>query len=154
MSARDSNPSSEESHLPSPSPSRLTSPSEPGNPSHAPAQTAPLEHSALVLETVDHNALPALAHDSTQAEAEPRQRRGVFGAADRERLLRGYAEYGDDYDGEAERADRGIEGRGEGSQGVLEAEDDDGSAKDGAAKRIGASFWRLRRRGVGHPRSM
>ena len=149
MSAQGS-PSSK-SHLPSPS--RLTSLFEPENSSRASAQKAPLEHSALVPETIDHNAPPALAHDSLEVEAEPRRRRGSFGAEDRERLLRGYAEYGYNYDGAADGADGTMAGRGEVSQGILGAEHD-GVVEHGAAKGLGASFWRSSRRRVGHPRSM
>lgn len=103
-----------------------------------------LEHSP---ESVDHNAPPALAHDLAEAEAEPRRRKGSFGDEDRERLLRGYAEYGDNYDDTAERA---YEGRAGGSHGTPE-DADENRVRDGS---LGASFWQPIWKKVRHPKRM
>lgn len=131
---------SSDSHLPPPSPSRLVPLSD--------AADAPLlEHSVLIPEIVDHNATPALAYDNLEAEVEPTRRNGNFGAEDRERLLRGYVEYGEEEDGFLE----GVNGREE-AEVSLGAED--GPLKSGAARGIGASFWRPIRIGVRRSRSM
>ena len=105
-----------------------------------------LEHSP---ESVDHNAPPALARDLAEAEAEPRRRKGSFGDEDRERLLRGYAEYGDNYDDTAERA---YEGRAGGSHGTPEVADENW-VRDGSMRGLGASFWQPIWK-VRHPKRM